>query len=602
MNRFCHICGVKNDNGSKFCSNCGEQINETSDSEKSLSQNRILSKDDTDCLCQGVIFTNINALGKKFNVNNDQVKELIDRYIYTLKQHGINYTLIDASYYRYSNPSVSYSRGLVHLSSDDNWLEYSKILTDYYMFGGSSSQPKPKYLFIIGGDDIIPSPIIEHYYYRDVWERMSQEQRDGKMPPDKDIETDIPYSYLLSDRTFDLLNSKEIFKYEPYFHIGRLPLATDSNIDTLLDYFQRVVAVMELGGIEIKEAYGQSDITWRVVSSLVAESLHTNNLFPDYEKADDSNCCNKIITTPNIFLDSVDQVFNCGANLFYFNMHGSDAPGNACFSGYLNHNGGSGFSPCQITRASRLNIFVTEACYGAKNKNYSTKDSMLLSAMSVNSMIYLGSSRIAWGASDEWIGRCVNDGADGDCVASSLGAADLICGEFMRAICDGLPAGDALYFARKKYIHKEASLSAIDAASIVEFNLFGDPILIANVANCDAKSANYSKGKIEPLADMSAKLGCKTVICYVVNDSSILNKVRGLIDKTMLEVRDTMNEYLYSNFNIEPRSLSYIIKNRYESGVEEYEFYYSVESDGHKIDYMATTDMKRNVITIYSTK
>lgn len=592
MNIYCHNCGTKDSNGSRFCANCGEQINEILDSEKSLSSKQVSNKCSADCFCNGIVLTNVDTLAKKFNVHTDNIKEFLDRYIYTLEQYGIDYTLIDASYYHYANPSVPSNSRLIHLSSKDNWFEYSKILTDYYMFGVNSSQVKPKYLFIIGGDDVIPSPIIENYHYREV----------GAAFSDKDIETDIPYSYLLSEKTFDLLGDREIFKYEPYFHIGRLPLATDSTLNTLLDYFQRVVSVMETGGIQVDEAYGQSDIAWRVVSSLVAESLYTNNLLPSYKDIDNNYYYNKIFTTPDILLENVDQVFNCKANLFYFNMHGSDAPGNACFVGILDGCGRNGFSPSQIERAQRLNILVTEACYGAKNKKYSTKDSMLLSAMSTNTMLYLGSSRIAWGACDEWVGRCVNNGADYDNLASSLGSADLICGNFLTAICAGLPAGDALYFARKNYIQKKIPLSATDAASLVEFNLFGDPILIAKTANSAKISVKYSQDKIEPLADKNAKLGCKTEVCYVANDNSILSKVRGLVDKTMLEIRDTINQYLYTNFNIEPRSLSFIVKNRYESGIDEYEFYYSVEGDEHQIDFMAATDFKGNIKTIYSTK
>lgn len=593
---YCHICGTKNDNESKFCSNCGESINNIVESNETVSSKIGSNKDCSNSVCRGIILTNLDALSKKFNVAINQVKELIEQYISALEQYGIQYTLIDASDYRYANPDVASSRSCVNLGSKDSWLEYSKIVTDYYMFRTNSCELKPKYLFIIGSDDVVPFPVIEHYYYRDVWKKMSREQKEAENPSDKDIETDIPYSYLLGEKTFDLLNSKEIFKYEPYFHVGRFPLATDSNIDTLLDYFQRVVTVMDMGGITVDVAYGQSAITWRSVSTLVSDTL----TFPNYGKDIDENiCCNNILTSPHISVENVDKVFNTEADLFYFNMHGSDAPTSSSFYG---DKGVRGFSPKQIVRANQFNIFVTEACYGAKNKRLSTVNSMLLSAISSKTMIYLGSSRIAWGATDSWVKDCIDNGISYDYMASNLGSADLICKEFIRAICAGVPAGDALYFARKSYVMKNPKLAHMDAASLTEFNLFGEPTIVAYDTNCNHKSKNYTVDKIEPMIGNDAKLKCKTDVCYTANDNSILSRVRGLVDKTMLEIRDKMNNYLYSNYNIEPRSLSFVVKNIYEIGVEEYEFYYSVQNGEDSIDYVATTDTKGNIKSIFSTK
>lgn len=593
---YCHICGTKNDNESKFCSNCGESINHIIES-KNTFDSKVDSKNDcSDCVCRGIILTNLITLGKKFNVATNQVKEIIEQYISTLEQYGIHYTLIDASDYRYSNPDVSSAHRCVTLGLKDNWLDYSRILTDYYLFGADICASKPKYLFIIGSDDVVPSPVIEHYHYRDVWKKMSSAQRAAVNPNDKDIETDIPYSYLLGEKTFDLLNNKEIFKYEPYFHVGRLPLAADSNIATLLNYFQRVITVTDAGGITVNMSYGQSAFTWRSISALVSGAL----TFPNYgENIDEDICFSNIFTSPYISLENIDKVFNPNADLFYFNMHGSDAPTSNNFYG---DKGVRGFSPFQIIRAENFNVLVTEACYGAKNNNLSTEHSMLLSAISSNTMIYLGSSRIAWGATDSWVKECIDNGSNYSYIASNLGSADLLCKEFIRAICAGIPAGDALYFARKVYIMNRTTLGAIDAATLTEFNLFGEPTMLAYDANCNHKSKKYSSEKIEPMIGNDVKLKCKTDICYTADNDSILNKVRGLVDKNMVEIREKMNKYLYSNYNIEPRSLSFVVKNRYETGVEEYEFYYSAQKGDDSGDHVAITDTEGNLKSIFSTK
>ena len=52
-------------------------------------------------------------------------------------------------------------------------------------------------------------------------------------------------------------------------------------------------------------------------------------------------------------------------------------------------------TPRQLASAEKPNV-VTEACYGGKFQDYGRGETMLLAAMGDMTLLYLGSSRIAW--------------------------------------------------------------------------------------------------------------------------------------------------------------------------------------------------------------
>ena len=121
------------------------------------------------------------------------------------------------------------------LSPADSWVEHGYLLADYYRFGRSTADDETNYLFIVGGADVIPMPVLPQYITDPDYS-------------DTDIDSDIPYAYLLGERTYPMLGTAEIFQYEQYFHTGRLPLAHDASLDDLAGYLRRAAKAPRFDG------------------------------------------------------------------------------------------------------------------------------------------------------------------------------------------------------------------------------------------------------------------------------------------------------------------------------------------------------------------
>lgn len=543
---YCFNCGVKLETEMKFCPDCGVRIAEyeaKTDSRKT----------------RGIIFTNKSALAQKYAVSEQYINELLQRYINKLQQASVAYTLVDVSY---------------SLTPEHSWLQHSSILADYY--NGISEQQRPNYLFIIGSSDIIPMPVVEHFIA----------DRDF---PDGDIETDLPYSYLSGEKTQELLWSAEIFRRTPLFHVGRLPLGTDSTIETLNNYLLRAEKAAE-SGIEVYCAYGQTDINWREVSVKVSSGL--SPLLPAAMHEFDEDVCHQgLFTTPFVDAANVRQVFDTGAHLYYFNMHGSDAPSDSGFVGQHLYDGAyvHGISPEQISRVRKSNIFVTEACYGAKFNGYKTQYSMLLSALSSQTVNYLGSSRIAWGMIDLTLEKYPS---------ANLNNADLICHTFMESLRHGASMGEALYEARKSCF--KSTLSPIEASSIVTFNLFGDPTIFSVWKNGEKRALRSKDLKMPPLASETSPVGFS--VKTIETGGSLLSVVRGMVDKNIAHIREKLANYIGENLGLDPDSLRCMLKVKYISGNEEYISVFSKQTDNHKKFYLIETDSTGNINTVLTSK
>ena len=82
---------------------------------------------------------------------------------------------------------------------------------------------KPTYLFIVGGADVIPMPVLPQYISDPDYS-------------DTDIDSDIPYAYLLGERTLLYAGDGRNFPVRTIFSIaGRLPLAHDARWTTWPD-------------------------------------------------------------------------------------------------------------------------------------------------------------------------------------------------------------------------------------------------------------------------------------------------------------------------------------------------------------------------------
>jgi len=534
---FCDNCGadLREHKDARFCWNCGNSLNisELSNTRTPISSSLDFDSNKNSSFksgfdTYGIILTHVPALSVQLNCNETEIEMLISDYIESLEKTGHQYIFIDASNNSYKT-----------LSQDDNWVEFVELLKNVY----SDLSPRPEYLFIIGGHDVIPMAIInnEPACYAD----------------DIDIDTDMPYSYLKADDFENLLWSGKIFRESVYLYSGRLPIPSDSHIDTLAQYLNKAVKALDYG-VAINSCYGMTAESWVAASRKIIENVDT---------------IKKLHTSPDIDLYNVDGVFNTSAQLYYFNLHGSDAPGSPEFFG----DSDKAISPDFLRNAENLNFLISEACYGAKFIDYDIDDCMLLTAIHSNTITFAGSSRVAFGAANE-----------------NLSSADIIAKSFIDILFNGYSSGKALSQARID-VYDACSDDHFEygTTSAVEFNLFGEPILSSSKASKKKKNElKYLKSGLKSKSFSRTRPTRKEIIFKNV-EKGILNDTRNLVNKEVSKIRDIINKSLYEQFNVEPRDLTavfhitgkygektynYVYKNKNKSDINNV---YSVFSDNH---------------------
>lgn len=562
--KYCHNCGNKVNDADCFCAECGTRL-VLEDAPDLYGQ-----KDDA---VYGYIFTNVKFLSKKLSVSRDRLLELINAFINARSEQGVQYMLLDVSDYEVK----TMSREKISLQPTEGWETHQRLLMDRYSYDVDKCGINVCYLYIIGGHDIIPMPSVGKHI----------------LPKDGRIDTDIPYSSLYGSKTEAMIDDGTIFQSAQMLFVGRLPLAADATFNDLINCFQNTVDVA-YNGLDSHRMYGQCDPHWKGVSGSVTCDLHEAGCFPEYE-ADSKYYYRSLWLTPYVTVkdNTIDEVFDRRASCYYFNMHGSNAPQVPQFIGVgMNEGEGSyiGVCPEHIASAECLNMLVTEACYGARFIGRKKNESMLLSAMSGKTVVYIGSSRIAFGAGDE---NCVSG-------VYPISSADIIASAALTALHCGVPAGVALYYARQAVVEAQKISSVYTPTTLMEFNLFGDPSL-AMYYDEDKSSvlSKYEKG-VMPKAPI-----CETLLPVKIErkdlynragDNSILNIIRQKVDDNVMQISKTIEMHLYANYNISPRHLESVIQYKTSFGEKsclyQYlygDFYVLVETDG--------TDKICNVLT-----
>lgn len=592
---FCPNCGKPCHDTDAFCGSCGSKLPQVAKSvavdnrditssvapapspAPSSSVQRSLGERGMQYI-DGAILTNSKALARKLHTDTDVILHLLSAYVVAAQKRGINYRLLDVANYTMLNPS--FRSQCLHLLPSDTWSDHTSVLADYYGYGRSSSNDSTCYLFIIGGEDIIPMPVIRHYMAG---------QRNFS---DKDIDTDVPYAYLLSDKTYKLIESGKLFEHEQYFHVGRLPLALDASLDDLTNYLRRVSECE--GTLALESYYGQTNLPWGEESQVVCTPLRSAGIGSVSQMYEDSYATindtrinvveGGLFYSPPIGTSLLEQVLDESASFYYFNLHGSDKPTNVGF--YADYLSGEAILPQDVARIKSNNFFVTEACYGARFQQYRRNESILLSAMGGHSLLYLGSSRIAF---------CNN--------RYSIDNSDRLVNIFIEDILDGATAGEALFNARKSFFeYDNGHLYDQQLATIVEFNLFGDPTLAVRGAQKGSKSHSArvvaSKYSVQRVSESKCVYDSE----QATRPQSLYEQVRMAVDANLMKIRKVIDQELYAKLGVEPRSLQQIFRNRFADGREFYSFEYMDNKNGRDNLYSAIADKNGKIITVISTK
>lgn len=572
---FCYNCGSHVDEGSLFCSECGCRLNDDVDEKCGIK---------SECI-DGYIFTNLSALSRKLSTKVDILKSLFEQYISIRRQCGISYTLIDASNY---SPKLKINRGLLPLSiklkPEDGWQAHQRMLMDRFFYDIESQKKTVEYLFIIGSDDVIPMPAIGQH-----------SSRETPSP----ILSDIPYSHLYGDETEGYINDNTIYEKEQMLYVGRLPLADDATIDMLATYLKNAAQV-SLEGINPSCAYGQCDPHWKAVTSFVAKELYENDMFYDYSALTDEFAYGSLMLTPFITKDNVDRVFNPNAQIYLFNMHGSEHPkdydyhGAEVLSNGKNGTFYSGITPQQFQEIRELNIVVAEPCFGAKPNKRKYDESILLSSLVTKTVLFFGSTHVAWGALDP------RQSSANEPI--KICCADIMAREIIRVMRLGYPAGLALLVGRiSNFGSVGFTPSVIDTC--LEFNLFGDPSLTLYGMEPPedgqkAKTNTHAKMESKKIFPNRSGNEMRTTIVFNRNNQSILSMVRNAVDRHSKEIQEKIAKHLYGYFNIVPRQLDRIVKVGYTKEADIYNYHYADDD----IQYVVTVDNNHNIKSVISSK
>lgn len=558
---FCYNCGSRVEAGDRFCPTCGAAVENISGEMEAA---KTANESDAS---YGYLFTNLELLALKLKVTQTRIREVLDTYIKARIRHGIFYSIVDVSRYE-PKLAVNQVPGKVYrLSPEDGWEVHQQLLADQYVYDAETVGKKICYLFIIGEDDIVPMPKIMHF-----------------TNPGETIDSDLPYSFLYGKQTLCMLKDSSLFAKPQMMHAGRLPVSSDMDISCFEAYFKRAVQVADWG-IDFSGIYGQVNESWKVVSSLITEQLRVNNYFVPTPTDSEAYVYDSLILTPEVTRENIEQFFHPSASIYYFNMHGSDAPGMSGFYGERKDCAVEGITPAELGRAQKNNVVVTEACYGARFIRKSAKESMLISSIKNQTVLFLGSSRVAYGCTDNLL---LNDD-------KTLNQADIIAGVFIHALCMGCTAGEALMLARMKLL-STPYLSPYHLITLTEFNVFGDPALSIFPENeSEEKKLAASKSVLCPHTE---RINVKNI--YDSSGSgSLLDRIRQSVNRNMQEIVDHINQELYTVYGIKPRTLIRAFEVRGSSGRKSL-LYQFAGSHGNEI--LVSMNEKHQIIEVLTSK
>lgn len=465
-----------------FCENCGERLSlgikfcENCGSKISISSSfedkkNIINSSIKGTKVDGIVYTNLTLLASQLQKSTETIRNIIERFISDTSSYGINYMFVDVS----SNFS---EKGSIE--------EHLSILTE------KVREFYPKYLFILGSSSVIPSVRWRNYA--------------STAEYDPDISSDLPYATLDLTSPFD----GQSYDYDEILCVGRLPNVSFENYFSNLEISRR--------GKNSLSTFGLSAKVWEDMSVHIYKTITRGP---------------KLITSPQCTIKSVTKKFSSDTNMLLFNLHGSNQT--EYWYGQEDDSYPEAVAPSSFEELDYPYFLAVEACYGAAYEGRAISKSILLSSLSGKCISFLGSSRIAFGASTPSIYY-----PNGCC-------ADIICGEFLRNLKAGLSAGNSLNMARKKLL--QASCDAEDIKTLAEFALYGDPsasIMKQNNKSFCQRSLRKasSKGFHIPQPDISRAVRMELISV----EQRILDSVERMINSQYTDFKGLKPQF-YKNLN-----------------------------------------------------
>lgn len=522
--KFCPECGTRVSADAKFCPDCGTRIESFEDES---AQEESPSYDSSTNEQIGVIFTDTHKLAEKYGNSEDEVKTVIESFREQSREYGVEWYLLDASEY-------------VEDSDTPFWLDYNEAISIFmqeYDLPGGMGIP----VFIIGGDDVIPIPMVEDVF---------GSSDDGRIPCDM--------CYCFGGNFFsDLWDQGDHSITEDYVrnNVSRLPLE-DGKMETSLgddlgNYFERCSQHYD-EGLDVETVMMEANASWLPASKTMSEHLplvnHTNNP----EMVQDGMYVSPPVSVEDE--ESVEPVIEtldeCG--MLLFNLHGAGSKG---MSGFYNDRG-EAFSTEMLSN-TEAQVLNTVACYGARYHGFQRDDSMMLSALYSNGFLLYAGSLIPVPMTDLDIpeGVEVHEGS------GSEHLMPIYCMEQFR----GLPVGEAMMRAKLEYFNTFRFMERDDfsMATMMMFSLYGNPMLrLQPQQEVLQKAEEYHVLPVLPQNKRVAPIQKKRMERILVKDDhkgqSLLEEVRGLVDANLSAIHAQVQQHLYDALGLEPRWLDHV--------------------------------------------
>ena len=392
----------------------------------------------------------------------------------------------------------------------------------------------PHCIMIVGDRDTVPSI---------KWANALHDPNMQCGDRDKIVDSDLPYVKL------DVKSPFENTSFKHAIAVGRIPSMALTGFAEAQVYFEH--AIKHSHQSHAINALVLTAREWKLTSQLsyqdIQSSFHT---------------CPTDSFIPNPKLRLLDN--NTNHNLLCFNLHG-------CHDGYggprdywLNSDGDLAYSPNTLPASPEVSYVIsTEACYGAKpfiRDGY--KQSTLMTALQNRCIGYLGSTQIAYGATDMFI----------EYGNAKPMAADVMSGTFAKYVCQGCSTGYA-YIQALAAVAAEAKRASGNFVSeeiktICSFALYGDPTL--------SLSGQSNQKSVVPD-------GSTTHINIVMPD--VKRAVEMRIAKVSEEIARRVDLHVKTNYaefsNVTPT-------------------YYKVKHfDGYKASYAKTNDDITRILNLY---
>lgn len=523
--KFCPECGTKVEADARFCPNCGtpfESIEEKPEHEV----NNSYSDNPTDEKV-GVILTDTLKLAEKYSCSQGDVKAVIESFREQSREHGMEWYLMDATAY-------------VEDTDNPFWLNYNEAISDFmqeYELPRGVKIP----VFIIGGDDVIPIPMVEDVF---------GSSDNGRIPCDM--------CYCFEGNFFsDLWDQGDHSITEDYVrnNVSRLPLE-DGEMETSLaddlgNYFERCSPYYN-DGLGVDAVMMEANASWLPASKTMSEHLPLINHADDPDMVQDGMYVSPPVSTEDE--DSVEPVIDtldeCG--MLLFNLHGAGSKG---MSGFYNDDG-EAFSTAMLNN-TEAQVLNTVACYGARYHGFERDDSMMLSALYNNGFLLYAGSLIPVPMTELEVpaGVEVHEGS------GSEHLMPIYCMEQFR----GLPVGEAMMRAKLEYFNTFRFMERDDfsMATMMMFSLYGNPMLriklqeevLQKAAECHVLPVLPQNKRVTPIQKKRMQ---RVLVKDDHKGQSLLDEVRGLVDANLSAIHAQVQQYLYDTLGLEPRWLDHV--------------------------------------------